>query len=712
MHWLFLFLLFVWAVRSQRAEKEKRSNDIATGASMDTVTSKFKRKDVPFDTGDPTDWDEYKGQERVKEMLRISIGTLNHNWHPKLMFVAPRGCVDAETEYLSPTGWRRISEYDGGKVVQCYEDGTSAFVQPLEYIVEDCDEALHFKAGRGMDQVLSPEHRMICYTAHMSKRLQERVRMPWQELTAAQMAAYWESTPVTRTWGGKFNFPNHTTLREAGLGIPLSDFELRVQVAVIADGHFNCGSRLCCVSVKRPRKIERMTNLLLRAGIAFRLREVAGYHRFFFYSPRRDKEFDAFYWDASLRQLEIIAEELFNWDATVGIKIGTSFQCRSTKKTTADFIQYVYTAVGYTCTLRASTRNDRGREETLYTVHVRTPRDYNPIGNSAQVTRVVPEGRKVYCFRVPSSYLLLRRNGSVFITGNCGKTAIARIFADKYLKRWQSGWEHPISHNRDRPFPGRYIETTPAMFETKQDLDQLMSQVGNFDILFFDEVHMFSRRLADTLLPALEDNMYPFDSGMQKLPNVLGWMGATTDVGLLPEAFRDRFQIVQLEPLELEDLVSIVQLQPLPVEERAAYEIARRSAGYPREVKRVYQRAREVALFNGRESIHAEDAHYAFDLLGLDTHGLYPQERQVLESLFNRPKFYAPRKDGTVPMRYAQSASTLQALTGLDEQLFKEIEVKLMRLGFLTISSAGRELTDQALATYFRPQRDRGLHVG
>jgi Holliday junction resolvasome RuvABC ATP-dependent DNA helicase subunit len=83
-------------------------------------------------------------------------------------------------------------------------------------------------------------------------------------------------------------------------------------------------------------------------------------------------------------------------------------------------------------------------------------------------------------------------------------------------------------------------------------------------------------------------------------------------------------------------------------------------------------------------------------LLDLDDNGLYGIDRKVLEALFNRPKKYA---NGT--FRYAQSESTLRALTGLDEHYFKQIESKLMRLNYLTIGTGGRELTSQAIQTYF-----------
>lgn len=277
-----------------------------------------------------------------------------------------------------------------------------------------------------------------------------------------------------------------------------------------------------------------------------------------------------------------------------------------------------------------------------------------------------------------------------------GKTALSRIFAKQYIDL-----NHELTDNKYRERFGRYIEITPAMIKTKRDLDDLMSTLQLWDVLFIDEIHMFSREIADTLLPALEDNIYPFDDGMRELPEAFVWIAATTDVGLLPEALQDRFQVLPLEPLDLPSLASIVMMQPKPVSEAAAIEIASRSAGYPRELKRIYARARDVATRAGSETVEMKHALEAFRLLSLDEHGLYPVDRQVLETLFHRPKYFAPRKDGTRPFKYAQSERTIRTITGLDENHYKQIESKLLRLGFLTIGTSGRELTPLALKTYF-----------
>lgn len=278
-----------------------------------------------------------------------------------------------------------------------------------------------------------------------------------------------------------------------------------------------------------------------------------------------------------------------------------------------------------------------------------------------------------------------------------GKTALARIFAKQYIEDHFANLPRELRDSEAFKRGCRYIEVTPSMFETKQDLDALMNSIELFDVLFIDEVHMFDRRLADTLLPALAENYYPFDGGMRALPPAFAWVAATTDIGKLPEAFVDRWQVVQLEPLDVEQLTEIVKMQPWPITDEAALEIATRSAGWPREVKRVYARAKDVSVQKGTRLITPAEAREAFDLLDLDANGLYTHDRAVLRALHENPKFYA--RGG---IRYAQSARAIQALTGLDEEYYlTQVEPKLLRLGYITIGTGGRELTPKAKETYF-----------
>jgi len=267
-----------------------------------------------------------------------------------------------------------------------------------------------------------------------------------------------------------------------------------------------------------------------------------------------------------------------------------------------------------------------------------------------------------------------------------GKTTLFRIIAKKLLDKRG----------------GRYLEITPAMVKTKEKLDDLMANLCPGDVLCIDEIHMLNRNNADTLLPAVEDNVFPFDAGMRALPPAITWIGATTDIGLLPEAFQDRFQILTLHTLPVDDLVKILKDLPYPITHDAAQEIAVRSIGSPRELKRVYKTSRDVATRDNHKTIDLVDAQEAFRLLELDENGLYYQDRKVLEALYKNPKLYAPRADGTRMVRYAHSERAIRALTGLDENLYRDqIEPKLLRQGFITIGTGGRELTDKTFLVYF-----------
>lgn len=83
--------------------------------------------------------------------------------HKRAFCLNEMGCVDSETEYLSPTGWVKISEYAGGQVAQYHPDSREIeFVDPIEYIKKPCATMIRF-VGNGFDQLLSPEHRVLIY---------------------------------------------------------------------------------------------------------------------------------------------------------------------------------------------------------------------------------------------------------------------------------------------------------------------------------------------------------------------------------------------------------------------------------------------------------------------------------------------------------------------------------------------------------------------
>ena len=68
------------------------------------------------------------------------------------------GCLDKDTEFLSPSGWIKMSEYSEQDVMQFDPDtGISNFVEPLHYINLKCDKFYHLKTKYGIDQMLSSD---------------------------------------------------------------------------------------------------------------------------------------------------------------------------------------------------------------------------------------------------------------------------------------------------------------------------------------------------------------------------------------------------------------------------------------------------------------------------------------------------------------------------------------------------------------------------
>ncbi len=336
-----------------------------------------------------------------------------------IMVVAygPSGCVDCDTEFLSPDGWKKISEWDGDKVMQYNKDGTAEFVQPLEYIKEPAETLYHIKTKYGINQCLSENHNMF-YT--LPKRGTFHIKPMAQVKAQHEKAKY--------GFSGRFL----TTFTPViGTILELTDEELRVQVMFNADGSFNKTSESGAVNIKKKRKIKRAEKLLKDAGIDYTEHKAKkGYKRFYFKPPIRSRNYDYFYYKCSPLQLKVIIDEIFYWDGSISNKGQKSFH--STNKEDVGFIQYALAANGIRSSVYVDKRD--GRNDS-YSVHCAGNTLVSMTSNTKQ--NFVPYKTKdgfQYCFTVPSNLLVFRREGSIFVTGNSGKTVLACEVAG-YIQR-------------------------------------------------------------------------------------------------------------------------------------------------------------------------------------------------------------------------------------------------------------------------------------
>lgn len=316
------------------------------------------------------------------------------------------GCVDRETEFLSPEGWCYIRDWNGEKVAQ-YDvvSGLAEFVEPIQYVVRPSSGFYAFRTKYGVDQRLSADHRMLVWSYDRDYSFNKH-----RVVTAREVAE--EHASLVN--GYRHRILTAPESFYTGTSFPASNEDIRVAVMVAADGHMQAGG-ICVLSLKKKMKIDRARSLLEEAGIPItKEREADGVTRLTF-RPILPKGLSQF-WTCSADQLEVISNEVLYWD---GNKEDRCFFTRL--KDEADFVQYAFLTQGYRAVLRADQNADGSVDYRVFR-HINTKVGLN--GSPKGDVEFVPsEDGKEYCFQVPSSFFLIRRNGQVAITGNCGMTA-------------------------------------------------------------------------------------------------------------------------------------------------------------------------------------------------------------------------------------------------------------------------------------------------
>ena len=340
------------------------------------------------------------------------------------------GCVDCDTEFFTGYGWKRIADFeDGDSVLQYNEDGTAELVKPLAYIKQPCDYLYHFETKYGLSQTLSYNHNVAYLTSRGNLAV-----IPFHEVMRRHKRN-------TNGFGGKFL----TTFKYSGKGMDLTDDEIRLMVAIFADGHFadycktegNRTYKQVRMNVKKERKKQRLEYLLDRVQISYKKASkptADGYHEYYFTAPYIGKHYTKDWYDCNEHQLRIIADEVMKWDG----RYASNNDYTTTNKEDADFIQYVFTVLGYRSSI---TVNDRVGQPhmTCGKEYIRKSPEYMVryttravVGMSSHASKpkikiqeVATKDGYEYCFTVPSGRLVLRNNNKIFITMNCGKSSIS-----------------------------------------------------------------------------------------------------------------------------------------------------------------------------------------------------------------------------------------------------------------------------------------------
>ena len=357
------------------------------------------------------------------------------NTKDNLFINAFAGCVDCDTEYFNGTEWVRIADYkEGDKVLQYnIETKEASLSKPILYHKYPCEKLWHFETKYGLDQCLCDNHNLLCYTHPKANNLKFIKFSDFLLQHKKSLNGY----------HGTFE----TVFKYSGNGIDLTDEQIRVMVAVIADGTFYYVAEedwdsyfRCRFHLKKDRKKNRLRKLFQEANYKWTERQSSaqGYTDFYIDAPRREKVFTKDYWyNCNQHQLEIICDEVSYWDGDFSLVGSSKRRFFTNVKETADFIQFVYSACGYRSTIKVLDRvgkshkveNKEYNYKTIEYSVLATKR--NRVGmtrrtdlgkDKVEITPYITKDGYKYCFTMPLGTLILRRNDKIFVTGNCGKT--------------------------------------------------------------------------------------------------------------------------------------------------------------------------------------------------------------------------------------------------------------------------------------------------
>jgi len=309
-------------------------------------------------------------------------------------------CFDEETEVLTEQGWVRFDQLDP-EVPRCvaqWDNGIISFVPWLEYFCLDNNEPLIHLTNQHIDLCVTPEHRCL---------VQSRKTRRFEVFEAQAYPEYYY-----QLHSGKYEGPGT---------LSLSRDEMVLVCATQADGSWSkSGIRF---GFSKKRKIDRLVAALDRMAVPYsrkvrmeaskavtRIRVLAGP----VVQRVRDllgekKTFGSWLLLLGREPLGWFCEEVWHWDGTVKTKSRYS----SNSKVNSDWVQIALVLSEQRANQGVDT-TQRGNRKRNYHIYA-TPRNYSLTNTQrSSVSR-----SKVYCVSVPSSYLLVRRNGKTAVTGNC-----------------------------------------------------------------------------------------------------------------------------------------------------------------------------------------------------------------------------------------------------------------------------------------------------
>lgn len=245
-----------------------------------------------------------------------------------------------------------------------------------------------------------------------------------------------------------------------------------------------------------------------------------------------------------------------------------------------------------------------------------------------------------------------------------------------------------------------YQVEAPISHETLLSLREVMK---DGDVLFIDEIHQqaimerrgrSSNTQPEVLFGVMEDRTLVSDQGVLPFPAIT-LIGATTDEGMLPDPFINRFPLRPiLAPYTQPDLTDIATNNAtalgLTIDRDAAALFASASRGVPRQINNYTKNAAALTAADVIDLPLAQEV--VFDLNHTTADGLTLDMQNVLTFLYTRCK----RINGQGTTTYEASVNTLATAIGKSRDtraIALRVEPYLIAEGYLQVGHGGRKLT-------------------
>lgn len=370
---------------------------------------------------------ENLNESRAKLLQEVLI-TLNQKSNDNkfgnvVILAGGAGCYPYDTEFFTGNGWKKISDYQpGDKVLQFNVDTEKAtLTSSVDFVKLPIDNFYRIK-NRRVDFITSENHKHLIRT--------EKGNLITKSTSEIINITNSTSRGVRGELVTSFDY-------EGGSGLDLTDDQIRLKVAIYADGYIlgktANGDYKVRLSFKKDRKIQRFKELASRLNLDFREYLENGFTRFVFKHDSDEKEFESYWYNCNKHQFEVIANEVMHWDGHVSKREGRKDglgEYGSISKKSVDFIQFVFASLGKNTTFRLDERPYRDNYTTAYGVGISyskgkgISKNSKSVGKTTQVdnvTSAIDNDGFMYCFTTETGFFVVRQNNQIYVSGNSGK---------------------------------------------------------------------------------------------------------------------------------------------------------------------------------------------------------------------------------------------------------------------------------------------------